>query len=269
MTATPLPIANAYAAIANGGILRVPRVTKPILPTVQTWKLPWSSVVEEKVPEGVRVLSATEAQTLRLLLAGVIAQGGTGQSAVVPGYPVAGKTGTAQKVNPQARGYMKGVYVSSFVGMIPANDPKFVIYVAVDAPKKQYYGSQVAGPLFSRVATYAVRHEGLAPRWLKEDQALGLLPDPNLSKSKSASQLKVVTPKEALARENSSSTEFSELSKETMPNIGNLTVREVQEFLQEREINVHFHGSGRVSRFEPSEGTPLKTNDKVEVWLQQ
>lgn len=288
MTATPLQIANAYAAIANGGILRKPRITKQSIAPIKTLSLPWLAPKDEPSNEGIRILTPAEAQTLRLLLAGVMVKGGTGVSAVVPGYPVAGKTGTAQKVNPQGRGYLAGVYVSSFVGMIPANEPKFVIFVAVDSPKKQYYGSQVAGPLFSRVATYAVRHQGIAPRWLNEEQALGLLP--NL-KSKSEAKREVETqsveqktPSKSIVAKTEERGEPVEpqdiaqlgdngpaavVAKDAMPNLESLTVREVQEYLHERELNVMFHGSGRVSRFEPAEGTPLKDNDKVEVWLSQ
>lgn len=253
LAATPLQIANAYAAIANGGILRKPRVTKSLPPALAGWSPPWEKQIKDVNSPDNRILSEAEAQTLRFLLAGVMATGGTGVSAIVPGYPVAGKTGTAQKVNPNGRGYLPGVYISSFIGMIPANDPRFVIYVAVDSPKKQYYGSQVAGPLFSKIATFAVRHEGIAPRWLNEQQAEGLLP--NLA-------MKTEVPEVPHA--------FQELTSDgmqTMPNISNLTLREVQERLLNRELEISIHGSGTVSRFFPEEGTPLKNNNKVEVWL--
>ncbi len=256
MTATPLQIASAYAAIANGGVLKVPRAAKLAAP-IKTWSAPWGHGVDQsKMNEGVRILNEAEAQTLRFLLAGVVAPGGTGVSAIVPGYPVAGKTGTAQKVNPNGRGYLPGVYVSSFVGMIPANDPRFIIYVAVDSPKKQYYGSQVAGPLFSRIATFAVRHEGLSPRWLKEEQAQGLLPLLANKQKELNSEEIIHEPKESV-------------STDAMPNLKELTMREVQERLQHREIKVSVHGSGKVIEFQPSAGTPLKENDRVEVWLSQ
>ncbi len=255
LAATPIQIANAYAAIANGGILKKPRITKQLPQVLGGWIPPWDKQIKIIGTEDTRIMSEAEAQTLRFLLAGVMAKGGTGVSAIVPGYPVAGKTGTAQKVNPNGRGYLPGTYVSSFVGMIPANDPSFVIYVVVDSPKKQYYGSQVAGPLFSKLATFAVRHEGIAPRWLNEQQAQGLLP--SLAVKAEAS----VTP-EALQV-------ASPVDPEGMPNISNLTLREVQEQLLNRELNISIHGSGTVSRFYPEEGTPLKDNDKVEVWLSQ
>jgi cell division protein FtsI (penicillin-binding protein 3) len=254
ISVTPIQLANAYASIANGGILRMPRITKPQYPIANQWLSPWFERTPEKnEASGVRVLTEAEAQTLRLLLAGVTAPGGTGVSAVVAGYPVAGKTGTAQKVNPNGRGYLPETYISSFIGMIPANEPRFVIYVAVDSPQKQFYGSQVAGPLFSRLATFAVRHEGIAPRWLNEEQAQGLLPTFEL--------------KNSLAGNDKDSAPAEKLNSDQMPNLQELTVREVQDRLQKRDLSVRIYGSGRVDHFEPSEGTVLKKNDRVEVWL--
>jgi membrane peptidoglycan carboxypeptidase len=88
----------------------------------------------------------------------------------VPGFPVAGKTGTAQKAEVGGRGYIKGAYLSSFVGYLPANDPRFVIYIAVDHPRREFYGSAVAAPVFSRVAQFAVSRAGLEPVLLRETE---------------------------------------------------------------------------------------------------
>ncbi|MBV2169009.1 MAG: penicillin-binding protein 2, partial [Bdellovibrio sp.] len=154
ISVTPLQVANAFAAIANGGVLNTPYIVQSIR-DVETGEL-----TETKVKPIRRVLSAEQAAQMRAMLLGVTTKGGTGGNARVEGFMVGGKTGTAQKVNPNGRGYLKGAYISSFGGFIPANDPKFVIYVAVDSPRKAYYGATVAAPLFSRVASYAVRKEG-------------------------------------------------------------------------------------------------------------
>lgn len=296
MTATPLQIANAYAVIANGGIMNRPRITKSVNSKLKSWSFPWETEISwaenelrkalenthdsvfgkgeastrsqldgsGSIEEGRRVLTEAEAQTLRLLLAGVVVTGGTGSSAIVSGYPVAGKTGTAQKVNPKGLGYLPNAYISSFVGMIPANNPRFVIYVAVDSPKKQYYGSQVAGPLFSRVATFAVRHEGLAPRWLNEQQAAGLLP--SLVADKTPGIVDPVKELDLLVKEDISEEPLL-LQRLSMPNLASLTLREVHERFHHRNFNVKIHGSGRVSRFQPEEGTLLRDKETVEVWL--
>ena len=84
------------------------------------------------------------------LLQGVVTEG-TGKTAAIPGYSVAGKTGTAQKVVPGQKGYARGKYVASFVGFLPAKNPRAVIYVVVDEPQGAYYGAQVAAPVFQGI----------------------------------------------------------------------------------------------------------------------
>ncbi|MEN0059769.1 MAG: penicillin-binding protein 2, partial [Bdellovibrio sp.] len=124
ISATPLQIANAYAAIANGGVLNTPYIVQSIRDSET------GEVVETPVKPLRRVLSSEQAAQMRAMLLGVTTQGGTATNARVEGFMVGGKTGTAQKVNPHGRGYLKGAYISSFAGFIPANDPRFVIYVA-------------------------------------------------------------------------------------------------------------------------------------------
>ena len=165
---TALQIANAYAVLAGGGVLRRPFLLKRI-------KNPYTG--EEKTfSKRVlgRVLSREEARSLSLLLISVTESGGTGAKAVVPGYWTAGKTGTAQKVS-QKGGYKKGEYITSFAGFIPANKPKFVIYLMIDGARENFYASSLTAPLFSRVASYVVRRAGLSPAFLKEGDMISPL----------------------------------------------------------------------------------------------
>jgi cell division protein FtsI (penicillin-binding protein 3) len=160
---TALQIANAYAAIANGGVLHKPYIIQSIRDTES------GALKEFQAQEVRRVLTPEESASMRIMLSGVTAPGGTGVNANVEGYMVAGKTGTAQKADSNGRGYLPGAYISSFAGFVPATDPKFVIFVMVDHPtENSYYGSQVAAPIFSRLASYAVRRAGIAPVLLKD-----------------------------------------------------------------------------------------------------
>lgn len=160
---TALQVANAYAAIANGGVLHKPYIVRSIRDAE-------SGEITDTKPVALRtVMTPDAAAKMRLMLAGVTTGDGTGVGARVPGFPVAGKTGTAQKVNVGGRGYMKGGYVSSFAGFLPANDPKFVIYVAVDHPRKGYFGAAVAAPVFAHIAKFAVRRAGLSPVLITQD----------------------------------------------------------------------------------------------------
>lgn len=154
---SPLQVANAYAAIANGGILKRPYVVKSVRDSES------GEVAVEQPKEIRRALSTETAAKMRLMLSATTIGDGTGVNARVPGFPVAGKTGTAQRVLESGRGYEAGAYVSSFVGFLPVNDPKYVIFVALDKPQKNYYGSAVAAPVFSRIARYAVTKAGLSP----------------------------------------------------------------------------------------------------------
>lgn len=151
VTATPLQLARAYAALAQGGVIR-----------------PASIRALEAPPEGRRILDAELARRLRRMLEGVVAPGGTGTQAAIPGYRVAGKTGTVHKSGPG--GYAEEDYIASFVGFVPASDPRLVMAVTIDEPRsEEYYGGQVAAPVFSRVMSEALRilnipPDGLSPR---------------------------------------------------------------------------------------------------------
>ncbi len=142
---SPLAMAAAYSAIANGGQLMRPRLVKCFQDAT-------GKVVKDCPPVKVRqAVSPATAELVRSLLEGVVIEG-TGRSAKVPGYSVAGKTGTAQKVVPGHKGYAAGKYVASFIGFIPARSPRALIYVVVDEPQGGYYGAEVAAPVFKGIA---------------------------------------------------------------------------------------------------------------------
>lgn len=141
---SPLQLASAYAAIANDGVMVQPHL-------VRDQNEPWTR----------RVVSEKVAAELRAMLT-VTVEDGTGKLAAVEGFAVAGKTGTAQKVN-DAGGYYDDRVVASFVGMVPADDPRLVILVTVDDPSTAHYGSSVAAPAFAEIADFALKRMGVAP----------------------------------------------------------------------------------------------------------
>lgn len=135
---TPLQLAQAYAAIANDGVVMQPALVREI-------RTPGGRTVYRHVPEPVRrVVPAAVARTLRDLLHGVVYRGGTGQTAALSSYEVAGKTGTARRVGPG--GYIPGSYTASFASLFPAEDPQLVMVVKLDDPK-QGYARLTAAPL--------------------------------------------------------------------------------------------------------------------------
>jgi len=146
LAVTPLQMAAGFSAIGNGGVLHRPRV-----------------ILGEGEP-GRRVISRRTSGQVVKMLEGVIGAGGTGQEAEVPGYRLAGKTGTAEKPDPKTGGYSKFKFFSSFIGFAPAREPRLMIAVMVDEPKGLYYGGDVAAPAFEQILQFALPYLRIPPR---------------------------------------------------------------------------------------------------------
>ncbi len=154
MSLTALQDADVYATIANNGVRLTPRI-------VAGTTTPDGQFHPTPTPPSTRVVSAQTAATVRYMLESVVSDEGTAAGAAIPGYRVAGKTGTAQA--PDARcGCYRG-YTASFIGMAPADDPHLVVAVILQRPVRGHYGSLVAAPVFQQVMTYALAHEGIPP----------------------------------------------------------------------------------------------------------
>jgi cell division protein FtsI (penicillin-binding protein 3) len=148
---TPMQMATAYAAIANGGVLRPAHIVESV----------GGRPAHE--PKGHRVISDTTAGSLRRMLEGVLGPGGTASGAKIDGYVLAGKTGTANKVDPVTGGYSDSKYVSSFVGFAPAKSPKLLVAVMVDEPQGEIYGGLVAGPAWRDITSFALNYLKIPP----------------------------------------------------------------------------------------------------------
>jgi cell division protein FtsI/penicillin-binding protein 2 len=147
---TPIQMATAYSAIANGGVLRPARIVKAIggKPVPQ--------------PRGQRIISTGAAAALRDMLRGVLADGGTASGAAIPGWDLAGKTGTADEVvNGQ---YSSTAYAASFIGFVPASHPRLLVAVMVDRPQGSIFGGSVAAPAFQKIVGWAVPYLGIPAR---------------------------------------------------------------------------------------------------------
>lgn len=253
ISATPLQVANAYAAIANGGMLNAPFIVQSVRDSET------GSIDETLVKPIRRVLTPEQASQMRLMLSAVTTEGGTGTNAKVNGFIVGGKTGTAQKVNPKGRGYLKGGYISSFAGFIPSSDPRFVIYIAVDMPRKAYYGAQVAAPIFAKIASYAARKEGLAPMQLSGRNLVrkdGPLRKP--ATEPTTEDLTLAT--DLIAAKDARPVD-------SVPDLSRLTVREVLRRVNGRDVKVKLVGQGTVSETVPAAGAPLPSDREVLVIL--
>jgi cell division protein FtsI (penicillin-binding protein 3) len=156
ISVTPIQLVMAYGAVANGGFLMRPFLVRRAIG-------PDGRVLWENQPHVVRrVISETTARTLTSILKGVVDEGGTGVMASVEGFEVAGKTGTAQKPDPARGGYSKK-RVASFIGFVPADDPRLVMLVIVDEPETSVYGGTVAAPAFRNIAAVSLQRLVVAP----------------------------------------------------------------------------------------------------------
>jgi cell division protein FtsI (penicillin-binding protein 3) len=242
MTTTSLQLAMAMATIANGGKLMRPIIVKAIVDES-------GKIVKENGPEVVRtVISKKTAMKTARILEGVVTEEGTGPEAAISGFRVAGKTGTAQKVDPKTKKYSSKKYVATFIGFVPADEPKLVIVVVIDEPKGVPYGGVVAGPVFSALGEWSLHYLGINPqvRWVDrtvkapEDVKEGTDPDLMMHRP-----LKI--------------------KAGFLPDFRGLGMREVLRKGKSLGLTVLLEGSGLAVSQHPGPGTPLKKINAVQV----
>ncbi|MGH9454011.1 MAG: penicillin-binding protein, partial [Terriglobia bacterium] len=269
---TPIQIISAYSAVANGGIMFKPRIIQdvflgnehdPVLPS-----------------QGHRVISERTAEEMRRMLVGVVDHG-TGVNAQVKGYTVGGKTGTAQKIDPDGR-YSRIHHVASFVGMVPAYKPRLVILVSVDSPQGQYYGQEVAAPVFKEIAQQTLAYlnvpeddPGSLPR-IAEDTGRKNRPKKSGKETAHASSVansggrlrgpiepvSYTEPKRLL----NSATEVLDTGPAiAVPNFSGLAERRVAEECQDLGLDLELSGSGLALQQDPPAGTKVPVGTRVTV----
>ena len=154
---TPIQLLTAVSAVANGGWLLKPYVVSEV------WNAQGERVIQREVQAKRRPISDGTAQVLTGLLQEAVAHG-TGKRAGLAEYAVAGKTGTAQVFDPKAKAYSKNKVIGSFVGFVPADEPRLAILVVIDEPKGEGWGGVVAAPVFRKVSEQVLRHMRIAPK---------------------------------------------------------------------------------------------------------
>ena len=154
VSVTPLQIISAISAIANGGTLYRPHIVQEIRGDAQ--------VALPARPEPQQVTDAPTAATVRGMMESVLLDGGTGKPAALNGYTAAGKSGTAQKIDPRTGRYSPTDYIASFVGFAPVNEPAVTILVVLDSPEGAHHGGEVGGPVFKRIAEQVLAYLDVA-----------------------------------------------------------------------------------------------------------
>lgn len=268
---TPLQMVAAFGALANDGVRVAPHLVREL-------RAQDGSTIFQTTPEAHRVVSAGTAKALRGMLEGVTLNG-TAKQAQLNGYTAAGKTGTAQKIDPQTHSYSKTKYIGSFVGFAPVENPAVVIIVVVDEPIGSYHGGDVAAPVFREIA------EGILPD-------LNIAPDTDL-KPTTAPKLVAMSPRaiEAIAQAREELQREAEARQATlpqvsespnanvneivyaastkravlMPDLAGHSVRDAARVCAELGLQLEARGEGRALRQNPAPGAELDAGQIVRV----
>ncbi|SHJ56220.1 stage V sporulation protein D [Tepidibacter formicigenes] len=230
ISVTPIQLITAISAIANDGELMKPRVVKELVDSK-------GNVVKKFEPEGIRrVISEETSKTLRKIMEAEVVDGG-GNKAYIPGYHVGGKTGTAQKVI-NGR-YAKGRYISSFVGIAPADNPKVVVLAVVDEPNvESYYGGITAAPIVKEIIYNTLRYLDVKPTYTEEE-------------------------KKGLVKEET-----------IVPEVRNLKIQEGGKVLLENKLNymvepnVHISGNERIIDMFPKPGVKVPIESNITLYIE-
>lgn len=292
---TAVQMARAAAAIANGGLLVQPRIVDAIVAPDGR---------RETYPTGPpeRILTAQTAATVRAMMEKTV-QEGTGRLARVPGYRVAGKTGTAQKVDRETGGYSATDYIANFVGFAPVNDPSIVVVIAIDSPEGEHHGGQIAGPVFPHLAAQTLRLRDVRPSlpvdprqqpskkvprellaeyvnepWVEETSlprgsdgaimvaALGVA---GAGDSLPAPETSGADPAESKQRTQGGSRVALQVTDRVVPDFQGRTVREVVAESASLGLQLDIEGRGVARRQWPPAGTPVTLGSTVRVAFAQ
>lgn len=265
---TPLQMAAAFGAIANDGLRISPHLVREI-------RAQDGMTTYQATPETRRVVSAETARTLRGMLEGVTLNG-TAKKAQVEGYTAAGKTGTAQKIDPKTKTYSTTKYIGSFVGFAPVENPAVVIIVVIDEPAGAYHGGDVAAPVFREIAEQILPDLNVAP-----DMEIKLNnPIASLGRDAGAAE-KVRAEIERLNEERAATlpqvAQASALGADEviyaaatargvlMPNLRGLSVRDAARICAQIGLEMEARGEGRALRQSPAAGAEVEAGQTVRI----
>ena len=266
---TPLQIVNLVAAVANEGILYQPYVVDRIEDA--------NGIIEQTVPSGTRVMLPETARLLQESLEAVVSDG-TGTRAQIAGFSSAGKTGTAQKVDPETGTYSLTKHVASFAGYAPADSPALAAIVMIDEPSGPDGGGEVAAPVFARIVERVLRNRSVRPdrpstlpRFTEDEQAPdspGLEQAPRFADSLLAEWEVMDTSltDDSMLSAGNPGGEYSSV-RIPVPDFSGKSVRQVSEQSLRLGLRPRAIGSGVAVLQAPAPGTPVAPGTRVEVWF--
>jgi cell division protein FtsI (penicillin-binding protein 3) len=252
ISVTAVQLVAAFAAVANGGRLMQPQIIRAVLDGQ-------GREIRAFEPAAVRqVISPETARTLTDMMVNVV-RNGTGHNAAIPGYDVAGKTGTAQKMDPATRRYSRAPGVLSFVGFVPADDPRLAMLVLLDEPKNEKWGSEAAAPIFSAIGREVLRYLNVAPR---DSSPVPIVRGEMASVAPSLTRTGTGAggrPALDAAAVPASADEAAPVpaADPIMPRLGGLSLRQAMETLAPHGVRLEITGRGVVTGQLPLPGAPL------------
>jgi cell division protein FtsI/penicillin-binding protein 2 len=261
---TPLQMATAYSVIANGGSWVKPHV-------VREMRSPDGSIMFQAKLESRPALKPQTVEKLRGMMEGVTLHG-TARKAQIEGYTAAGKTGTAQKIDPKTHAYSATKYIGSFVGFAPVNNPAVVIIVVIDEPQGAYHGGDVAAPVFKEIAEQILPELSVTPDVdTKAHPLIAETRKPSPQEIQDEEQRAATLP--TIARNFSSTREvvFAPATKRgaLMPDVRGQSVKDVLRMCSQLGLNLEAKGEGRAIRQYPSAGTELSSGQTVRVQFER
>ncbi len=248
ISVTALQMVAAVGAVANGGTLMQPRLVRATFDAE-------GRELRRFEPRAVRqVISPETARALTRILVRVV-DAGTGHNAAIAGYEVAGKTGTAQKLDPATRRYSRAPGVLSFVGWVPADEPRFVMLVMLDEPKNAHWGSEAAAPIFSAIGRDVLRYLDVPPR---DVQPVQIVTGPVEPRGDAAVRAQLVSTAPQPDPNGGS---------RRMPDLTGQTLRSALTALAPLQLEVELAGQGRVVQQAPRPGRPIEPGATARLTL--
>jgi cell division protein FtsI (penicillin-binding protein 3) len=252
ISVTAVQLVAAFAAVANGGRLMQPQIIRAVLDGQ-------GREIRSFEPAAVRqVISPETARTLTDMMVNVV-RNGTGHNAAIPGYDVAGKTGTAQKMDPATRRYSRAPGVLSFVGFVPADDPRLAMIVLLDEPKNEKWGSEAAAPIFAAIGGEVLRYLNVAPR---DSSPVPIVRGEMASAAPSLTRTGTgvggpPTLDVAAVPAGAAEAALAPSADPVMPRLGGLSLRQAMETLAPHGVRLEITGRGVVTGQLPLPGAPL------------
>jgi len=264
---TPVQMVAAFGALANDGVRIAPHLIREV-------RNAEGAVVYRAQPEQRRVISSETAVALRGMLEGVTLSG-TAKQAQLDGYSAAGKTGTAQKIDPRTRAYSATKHVASFVGFAPVSNPQVVIIVVIDEPAGAYHGGDVAAPIFREVAEQILPGLGVMPdiETKSAPQLVAQNENPEVAAKRREEQARAEQERQAtMPTVDSNGGRSGEVvyapSTKTamlMPDLRGRSVRDVARTCQQLGLQVEARGEGKVFKQSPAAGTEVSSGQTIYV----